>query len=262
MEKMRKTFADPILVRSRSGWTATSAAVGIHISVQETLQKIDAMASSTTSAPGLSKRRFRVAATDYGALVALGPLVRSVSAQAPFMGFDVEAFSTSTFGRLERGELDFAFYADDSLPGDFHYRDLFVDRYVVVMSRDHPLASRSCVTVAEVENYPRAVVRYPSLEVYKDDDPIGQFGTATSRATLRTPFFSVAPMIAAGTQVVVCLPKRVANIVAERPGPLVRPYLEPAIHFTYRVIWHDRIHRDPTFAWVRDQLMSACKIVR
>lgn len=100
------------------------------------------------------------------------------------------------------------------------------------------------------------------MEVYKDDDPIGQFGAPESPATLRTPFFSVAPAIAAGTQLVVCLPQRVANVVAEQPGPLVRPFLEPAIEFRYRVIWHDRIHRDPIFAWVRDQLLSACKAVR
>ena len=256
MEKLRTALSDPILVRSRSGWTPTSTAVEIQKRISPSLRELESSVASHLVEPEHSQRQFNLATTDYGALVVLGPLVSRLAKSAPSIRFEVEAFSLDTFNRLESGIVDFAFYADDVLPGDFHYRDLFRDQYAFVMDKRHPLAEHPKLSAQTVSRFPRAVVLYPFLEIVKEDDPIKSLSSVTSPAVVRTPFFTAAASLASGTDIVICMPCRAADVATSSSSRLVQVALDAELAFSYRLIWHDRIHRDPTFTWLRRQLFE------
>jgi DNA-binding transcriptional LysR family regulator len=75
-------------------------------------------------------------------------------------------------------------------------------------------------------------------------------GTSTSHAP--------APLIAA-SDLIITLPERVARIVCAshslRSVPL--PIKLPA--FDVVLAWHERVHRDPANAWLRDQVLQAMR---
>jgi DNA-binding transcriptional LysR family regulator len=49
-------------------------------------------------------------------------------------------------------------------------------------------------------------------------------------------------------------PLRTARILSRGLTLAVLPLDEPALRFEYRLIWHERAHRDPGFVWLRDQI--------
>ena len=65
--------------------------------------------------------------------------IPAIRPAAPLAGLRVNPWSEETILALERGELDWALYADDTIPPDFHYRTLFQDSYSLVCRAGHPL---------------------------------------------------------------------------------------------------------------------------
>ena len=73
------------------------------------------------------------------------------------------------------------------------------------------------------------------------------------RAPSGRPNFLSAPLLVSGSDHVVCLPRRMAGLMASLAA-LASLDLPEAGRFTYRLIWHERTQLDPALRWVRDQL--------
>jgi DNA-binding transcriptional LysR family regulator len=68
-----------------------------------------------------------------------------------------------------------------------------------------------------------------------------------------------SPPLIAASDLIITLPERVARIVCAshplRSVPL--PIKVPA--FDVVLAWHERVHRDPANAWLRDQVLQAMR---
>jgi DNA-binding transcriptional LysR family regulator len=215
------------------------------------------------------RRRFRIATTDYGAVAVATPLMVRLAAVAPLAMLDVTTWTSDTLERLETGDCDIALYADSELPPDFHYRELYKESYALVLRQSHPainsLPKRPLgfkAVLSRLTAVPRAVIMFPDGRQLVPDDVLGRLNATKPEVALRTPYFMSVPWIIAQTDLVLCVPLRVADRMVAIGGLVsiaAPPSLEP---FGYRMIWHERAHRDPAQAWFRSCILEACRTLR
>jgi len=97
---------------------------------------------------------------------------------------------------------------------------------------------------------------YPEGNRLLPDDVLLQLGMAAGNVGLRTPYFMSAPWFLAETDLVICLPRRAALKLANAADLQVVP-LPESPRFSFGLLWHERVHRDPGMRWFRDWIVTA-----
>ncbi|MEQ5777580.1 LysR family transcriptional regulator [Thalassospira sp. NFXS8] len=253
--------SDPLLVRaSTGGYVPTTRAIELLPRLHEAIAATNRVFAQPGFDPGKSARTFRIATTDYGAAVVVPALVRALRAEAPGISLELCAWSVETLGDLEEGRTDFALYTDEILPQGFHYAPLFDESFALLLRSDHPiLDSRDHsghIAPSELATLPRVVLLYPDGSKMGVDDPLAEYGRQFGPGDLRTPHFLSAPLSVIGSDFVLCVPRRMAHLMATANDLAVVDFPE-ADPITYCMIWHDRAEMDAGMAWVRDRLKSA-----
>jgi len=268
VERLRQLLNDPLLIRTRHGYVLSAHAQSLRPLVADALVAVTRVFAPEVFDPASTDGIFRIATTDYGAVTMLSG-VMTVAKEAPRACINVEPFGAETFGNLEQGRLDMALYADSELPPDFHYKTLFKDGYACVMRKGHPLAGSGSDIVDMLSNWPRAVILYPDGHQLLADDIIARslgsndlgngkpVSDATGRVALLTPYFMSAPWAIANSDLVMCVPKQVAKRMTAMTALDVVALPPELGEFTYRLIWHERSHRDPGQRWLRSLFRAA-----
>lgn len=248
---LRRMLGDPLLVRTANGYATTPRA---EMAAMEAARALDAAGSAlakTAFEPATSTRSVSIATTDYGAIVVLGPLLSLLEAEAPSMTVVAVPWSASTPSDMEAGRVDLALYADGDLPGDFLRLELFRETYCAVVRESHPVLAEPDPE-ASLLHLPRIVTTYPDGRMTLIDDPLQERG-ARAPPRLVLPYFTAAATLAAKSNMVTCLPSRVAQSIAG----LSRIEVPNANGFDYRVTWHRRVHADTALGWVRQAMLRA-----
>ncbi|MEK9279975.1 MULTISPECIES: LysR family transcriptional regulator [unclassified Bradyrhizobium] len=248
--RLRRALGDPLLVRTSKGYALTARAEALKPRVADALAAIGLMFEGGGFDPATARRTFRIAATDYGSVTVLGRLAAQVARDAPRVCLDVVPFGSNTFSDLESGGLDCALDADEDLPPDFHYRELFRDDYACLARRGHPALSKRGNILERIAASPQAIMMYPEGNRLLPDEVLRELGVVPTMTTLRTPYFLSIPWIIAETDLVICVPRRAAERLASIAGLEVRP-LPNSPSISFRLIWHERMHRDPGMRWIR-----------
>ncbi len=259
MARLRVVFRDPLLVRTGKGYVLTPLAEQLAPLVRQALAAGNAVFEAAGFDAATSSRRFRIATTDYGMSGVLLRLLPLLGREAPQVGLLVDPWVDQTIERLERGELDCALCADDFLPNDFHFRTLFRDGYALLCAASHPLArlrEHSARAVLEAAAaYPQFAVRYPTRLQYATDDVYRTLGLPSPAFRVEAPYFLAGRGATAQGLLVGIVPERSAQLWAQDEGMHVVPLDEPALSFEYRLVWHERSHRDPGLVWLRDAIV-------
>ena len=248
---------DPLLVRSGSGgYVPTARASALLPRLRQAIAATERVFAQPVFDARTSTRLFRVATTDYGAAVVVPALVRTLRTEAPGVSLELCAWSVDTLADLEEGRVDFALYTDEALPAGFHHLPLFKEGFAVLLRAGHPvLASRDRaghIDPSLLAALPRVVMLYPDGTQTGVDDPLAGHGRPLGPGDLRTPHFLSAPLAVMGTDFVLCVPRRMAELVAAQGGLAVVDFPE-ATSFTYCMIWHIRAEMDAGLAWIRER---------
>lgn len=261
--RLRSMLGDPLLVRTSAGYALTPFALGLESSVNEAVQAMRKVFQSAQFSAALSARRFELASTDYGVLAVVSSMLPAFAQQAPHAAMVVRPWNKQTLAALEMGEIDLALYADDALPQDFHYRELFTERFALLVRRAHPLL-RAMPQKASLKQFVRAasafthvVARYPEGRLYLADDVMRRLGSTSHRVVMESPYFATAPWMIGASDLLMVLPLRAARMMATSGMHEVLPLPQGAPVFSYRLVWHERAHRDPGNAWLRQALITS-----
>ncbi len=249
---------DPLLVRAGSnGYTLTSRATELLPKLKEAIAATDQVFARPVFDPHTSERSFRIATTDYGAAVVVPSLARALHAEAPGVSLELCAWSGDTLRDLEEGRVDFALYTDEALPPAFHQGPLFEEGFAFLLREDHPILAlrdeAGHIAPSALAALPRVVMLYPDGTGTGVDDPLAAYGRPLGPGDLRTPHFLSAPLSVSRSDFVLCVPRRMAKLMAA-PGELALVAFPEAEPFTYCMIWHDRAGLDPALAWVKKLL--------
>jgi len=260
--KLRGMLGDPLLLRTSKGGTLTPYAERLGPRVTTALSAMADVFAPETFDPGSSTRTFQLASTDYGAAVVLPDLLARLSREAPSIQLDVAPWLTRTLSELESGKLDFALYAEGDLPPDFHTRHLFKDVQACLVRKGHSLVKSAGksrrVSRDQIVEYPQIAMRYPDGRDTGVDEVIGDAGQKSPFVPLKLPYFMAAPLAVANSDAVACIPLRLATILAGIKNCEILE-IKGDYRFSYRIIWHERMHHDTAFKWLRETMLKQFK---
>ena len=249
LARLRKRLEDPLLVRSGNLMTTTALAEELRPRVARILEDIrDALVAAATFEPAETNRRFRIGANDYATQVLLAPLARHLREEAPHATLEILPCDASPEVSLTIREVDVVVSDRWSLRSIRDVETLFHESFVCVARGDHPRLSRR-PTLKQFLAEDHALISPRGVTSGNVDEALEAIGMSR-RVTLTMPHYIVAPTIVAHTDLILTLPRRVAEIFAR--DRRLRTFTPPFVlkGFDVVVAFHPRSAREPSIQWL------------
>ena len=141
LAELRQMLADPLLVRSGGRMTLTQRGVELAAPLEKWMAATSTLLKPANFVPAELGRGFRIAATDYGMLSVISPVLPDITDAAPNCRLDVSGYSEEMFKKLASGEIDLIIYGFKPDMAVTHARHLFSETQSLIVRKNHPLAS-------------------------------------------------------------------------------------------------------------------------
>jgi DNA-binding transcriptional LysR family regulator len=253
--RLRRALGDPLLVRTPRGMVPTPRAAALAEPVHRALAGLEEALGDRRFDPATSDQVFRLAATDYMEFVVFPPLIRRLREIGSRIALHVVPLGETVKAEaLARGDVDLALGFFRRPEENLHARNLFDERFVCLVRRDHPAARRR-LTLERFVALDHVLVAPGGVARGVVDEQLEHRGLAR-RVALAIPHFLQVPFIVAETDYVATLAERVAQrFVTLLPLKILTPPLElPG--FTVSMLWHARTQHSPAHRWLREQLVE------
>jgi DNA-binding transcriptional LysR family regulator len=251
--RLRKTFGEPLFVKTVAGVSPTARAHALAATAREVLAQVEAdMLCETNFDAATTTGTFTFALSDVGEMVFLPKILASVRRLAPHASVRSVALSPPQIAEgMEGGDIDLAVgYFPDLDSAAFRQQHLFTHRFVCLLRADHPLQGKR-LTLDQFLALGHAVIRAEGrsqeiFETYLERHRIER------RIVLRTPHFMSIPTVIGQSDLIVTLPHAIGHYFS-RIGANVRmvepPLALPPIPLFQH--WHRSYHHDPRNRWLR-----------
>lgn len=259
LARLRKAAGDPLFVRAGRGIEPTTRALSMAPMLAQVLGQIDrAFVGQRRFDPATSTQTFTLAATDFGQMVLLPPLLRVLESEAPGVRIHVVPLGTAfPMQELESGRLDLLVGSFKTAPPRLYRQSLFSEGSVSLLRRGHP-ASKKKLTLEQFAALGHVLVSPRGETGGIIDDVLAQHGLAR-KVVATVPHFLVAVFLVEDTDLVVSLPQRVARHFS-RMMPLsiaATPVAMPRV--TISQLCHERALKDPAQRWLRSTVLRVAR---
>ncbi len=250
LAKLRHHFGDPLFVRTSSGMEPTPFSEGLVRPVRAVLDALDLVLDYRSEFdPGSSDRTFRICMTDISQLVLLPRLWETLRATAPGIRIEIMPLSSDTARLLENGEADLALGLIPQLDAGFYQQLLFRQDFVCMVGREHPRLSDG-LSLAQFEAEDHAVVISSGSAPSIVEHEIGRQGIKR-RVALKIPSFLGAAFVVEHTDLLVTIPRRLAELLQGRGSFRIFPVPFELPDYEVKQHWHERYHHDDGNRWLR-----------
>ena len=256
--QLRQMLADPLLVRSGGKMTLTQRGVELAKPLEEWMAITSTVLQPVAFAPAILDRRFVIAASDYGVLSVINPMLPVVNAVAPACQIEVVAYSDDMFKKLAAGEIDIIVHGFEPDMSLAYAQPLFRETQSLIVRRGHPLLS-GCADAVSLESY----LAWPHIAISIGGDGYDHVRTCLAernterRVVVRIPYFYAAPDLVGASDAILTMPTRAAIRFARLHDFACLPAPEEITGFDYWALVHDRSVRDPATQWLMDMLTPA-----
>lgn len=257
LRQLRELLGDRLLVRGPRGMLLTPRAEALRAPLRRGLGELErVVAGEVVWSPASEARVFRIAVGDYVAIRVLPRLIETIGREAPRVDLNVRPAELRDGPvLLETGELDVLVALDAGGAPGLRQRALLADDFACVARVGHPEIDGAI----DLDLY----CRLPHVLI----SPRGEAGSYVDgalarmdrrrRVALRVPYFLVAPLVVAGSDMILTAPTSLARELAEHyPLQVLKAPLELP-RFTLSVIWHERFDEDPGHRWLREAMVRA-----
>ena len=258
LSRLRRLFNDPLLERDGGVWRPTRKADDLHASFRPMLDKWreDTLPRRDFD-PATTRRVITMFGTDYMQFTLLARVAGPLAEAAPGMELRLVAATPQLgLGVLEtnQAELVAGYYPQPA--ANLRARFLFEEKCVCLVRAGHPCLRRTWNLDAWLA-WPHvnlaAYTRYFSERI---DQALMGLNRAR-RVSLSLSSYLTAPFAVGRSDLIAAVPQSVADAFAKQAGCVVLdiPLALPMI--TVSLYWHERHHRDPAHAWVRQFIGQA-----
>jgi DNA-binding transcriptional LysR family regulator len=256
LTRLRRTFDDPLLVRTPGAMTPTHTAQSLIEPIRNALGQLRiAFETKPSFDPTASGRGFHVLTNDYAEIILLARLVGTLRRQAPGVSIRVHrppnVFQPPSRTALSDSyDLAIGFFPDAlSLDASVRSQVLFEEENVCIVSAKHP-AIRGKVSLRQYASEGHVAVFYKSEGPGVIDTILSQKGLTRKLAVL-APHFASVPFIVSESDLIATVPKRLAMKLRGtlKLQLLPLPIALPALRLS--MLWHERMDADPAHAWLR-----------
>ena len=250
LAKLREIFKDPLLLPGPRGMRPTQRADELREPLRQALKALEcAVVPAGPFDPAKANQTWRIAASDYGELTVLLPIMKELRLSAPRTRLAVfEKAPSRILRQMEQGNIDLAFHTRDEAPPELRLRILFAEHYVLASRIGHPgLKKRS--TLDEFCKLEHVIVSPDGGGFLGITDSILAKAALTRKVVLSVPHFLFVPSVLESTDLVAILPSRLVK------GCKSLQIMAPPIEipgYEMAMLWHERSHRDPAHQWLRE----------
>ncbi len=257
LARLREIFADPLLLPGPRGMQPTARAEALREPLRQALDALErAVAPPNAFDPAQASVTWRIVATDYMAAVIILPALRRLRAVSPGTRLAVlELRPEQIVRQAGQQEVDLIFHTRDGAPPSLHQRHLFTERYVLAGRADHPGLKRR-PTLAQFCEMEQVIVSPDGGGFSAATDVALANKGLSRRVVLSVPHFLFMLETLANTDLVAMLPERLVKHASALK--IVEPPLEIA-GFDMMMLWHERVHRDPSHIWLRQHIMDSIR---
>ncbi len=253
LRKLRLTFQDELLVRSGNSMVPTPRAVEVLESARAALLEIDKLfAGGEKFDAETSPQIFRIGCPDYLATVFLASVVKLLRRRAPNAQMVVHPLGPEyDFEKaLADGGLDVVIGNWPEPPEHLHMAPLLDDDIVCLMASAHPLA-RGTMTRVQYLHAPH-VVPLPFSSSHRGviDKHLAAL-RVTRNARIVVPFFSMAPYMLPGSDLIFTISRHFAEHYARFLPLAVVPCAINFPRMRFYQIWHSRNQASAAQRWMR-----------
>lgn len=251
LARIRLAFDDPILVRAGRGLVPTARALALRERVHAVVEEAHALFAAAGQVPlATLERGFTIRASDAFAGAFAARLVERVATAAPGIALRFAPEGEEDVESLRDGRVDLDLGVMGALGPEIRVQTLFRDRLVAVVRRGHPLARRK-PTLQRFARERHVVVSRRGIARGPIDVELGRRGLRREVA-LVVSGFGEALLAAAGSELVACVPNRLAVDAARSVAieSFALPLRLPALHVAQA--WHPRLDADPAHRWLRE----------
>jgi DNA-binding transcriptional LysR family regulator len=260
LSRLRTALHDPLLVRNGNRMVASPLAEELRPRLTRILEDIgDALGAAASFNPARTERRFRIGANDYAALVLLAPLARELQRLAPRATLEVLPCDGGAGAGLFTRETDLV-VADRWTLRDFRNTEtLFHESFVSIARADHPRLSPQ-PNVSEFIAEGHALISTHGVTPGVLDSALEALGHSR-RVALTVPHYLAAPAIVAHTDLIMTLPRRIADCFAGALG--LRVFTPPVALQGFDVVmaFHPRSAGEPAIQWLKQTLRSVAAAI-
>jgi DNA-binding transcriptional LysR family regulator len=255
LSRLRAALRDPVLVRNGNRMVATPLAEELRPRITRILGDIgDALSAAAAFDPVTTERHFRIGANDYAALVLLAPLAQRLRRLAPRATLEILPYDNEPESGLITREMDLVVADRWTLRGMRDLETLFRESFVSIARADHPRLSRH-PTLQEFLDEDHALISSHGVTPGVVDAALGALGRAR-RVALTVPHYLVAPMIVARTDLIMTLPRRIADSLPHAHG--LRKFRPPVRleGFDVAMAFHPRSNAEAPIQWLKQVLRA------
>lgn len=251
LARLRKTFNDPLFVRTGTGMQPTPYAQLLAPPIQRACELVaSSLEIEAEFKPGAATRTFQFYMTDIGEGVFLPRLLAALAERAPTL--KVEVLRIPEYGEqaaMAAGAIDLAIGFFPELKAGFFQQRLYTDDFVCLLGKRYAPA-KGGLSLKQFTEMRHAVVTTAGT----GHEAAVQRAIATHKlgVALTIPHFLAIPAIVRQTDFVVIVPRRLALTFANQPGvAMVAPPIKIP-PFEIKQHWHERYHHDPGNRWMRE----------
>lgn len=251
LRRLRVATGDDVLVRNGRHMVATPRAIELRDEVRELVSRARVVLAPQ-AALDLSTlvRSFTIRGND-ALIAALAPaLLQDITETAP--GVSVVFLSEQAVDSfdLARGTTDLLVGGEQ--PTTPSVRSVIVgsDRLVVVMRREHPLATKTALSVAEFASADHVVTSRRGRLFGAIDDALASHGL-TRRVLASLPSAAIALDVVRRSDVITVVAEHLApqdDVLVSKAVPLDLPAMAA------QLTWHSRYENDPAHRWLRGRV--------
>lgn len=258
LARLRDLFGEPLFVRTQRGLLPTPRAQGLAAPLKQLLADSQRLIARDMFDPASAEVTFTVSGNDYMQQALLVPFVRALRREARQIQLAIAPPVVDGLGdALARGQIDLAVTIPAFAMSDLPSRLLYRERYVVAVRPQHPLASRTVMTVESFCSYDHVLVS-PTGGAFQGptDQALAQL-ELQRRVRYSVPSFLLIPEILQTDDLVALVPSRLLREDDERLVVLQPPVEVPG--FDVIAVWHPRVGKDVAHRWLRDRLAETAR---
>jgi DNA-binding transcriptional LysR family regulator len=250
LQRLRRTFNDPVIQRTPHGMIPTQRAKDLISSVSPALQQLQrGISQQLHFNPTSSERSFSIRVSDFLIGCLLPRVCARVRSEAPGVMLVVEHLPGTGGETYAPGDIQLRVGARFLGP-EFKRKRIWRDPFVIVMRRDHP-ASKQKINVGRYAQLPHLDVSSAIIDTRTLDDVLASKGLAR-RAAVTIPSLAGVIPILLHTDLCAILPEQWIRLYSNPDELVTAPLPLAGVEYAVDMIWHSRDDKEGGHRWLRE----------
>lgn len=249
--RIRRSFDDPIFVRTASGMEPTARGELIISEARAVLNRVhQQILKAPEFNPAEARTEFRFAMAEIAQTEFLPRLLKALQEHAPHAAVHASAYAHSELeSLLESGKVDLAMgYLPDLKGSNVFQQQLFMHGFCCLLRTGHPAAAN--LTKEEFCRLDHVLVETP-VHSHEIVEQYFARHRVVRKFKMRTTHFMPLPSILAASDMMATVPAGLGMEFATTGKVVAVPQPFPIPRYRVCQYWHRRFDKDPRIIWLR-----------